>query len=406
MRSRLPLLLLPAMLEFSVRAVSLAADLERIEPDAATGISSAVVLPESWGLVQTTQLLPIGKDGALSGGDHAASQFEAVLGNLQEVLTASGSNLSRLVRLHIFVVNDDVAAAMRKSLATRFAELPKPAATFVITALPHPGALVAIDAVAGTDQPPLDGRLKPVRVAGVPLTEGAAHAVVTPAGPLVFISGQAEAGTLPEATRKTMQSLHESLKFLGLDASHVVQVKTFLRPMTEAAAVDKEIAAFYPGQSRPPVTHVEWTYSAPIEIEMVAIGRKSAAPPADPVKYLAPPPLKQSPVFSRIAITEGSALVFVSGLAGKPGTSGEEQNQLVFDRLSSILKLAKSDFRHMAKATYYVSDDGASNALNTIRPKLYDPQRPPAASKAGVRGVAASGAGLVLDMIATQTRNP
>jgi len=57
----------------------------------------------------------------------------------------------------------------------------------------------------------------------------------------------------------------------------------------------------------------------------------------------------------------------------------------------------------MAKATYYVSDEAPSNALTIIRPKLFDPARPPAASKSGVRGVAAPGVGLAIDMIAVQT---
>ena len=43
-----------------------------------------------------------------------------------------------------------------------------------------------------------------------------------------------------------------------------------------------------------------------------------------------------------------------------------------------------SDWKHLAKATYYVTDDEVSKAHNAIRPKYYDPERPPAASKAMV----------------------
>ena len=64
-----------------------------------------------------------------------------------------------------------------------------------------------------------------------------------------------------------------------------------------------------------------------------------------------------------------------------------------------VLQQAGSDFRHLAKATYYVSNDQTSARLNEIRPKFYDPKRPPAASKALVRGVGVAGTGISIDMI-------
>ncbi len=316
-----------------------------------------------------------------------------------------GVSLSALVRDLLGRIEPRVDArgeAVRKSLATVFAAGVHPAATFVVTPLPHAKALVGLDAIAVTAKPPAGQRLAYVRAEGVPGRAGGSHAVVAPSGPMVFISGQAEAGSLAEATRKTMQSLHDTLKHLGLDASHVVQVKSFLRPMTESEVVDQEIAKFYPAGAVPAITHVEWTYSAPIEIEMIAIGKRSAAPPADPVQFLAPPHLKHSPVFSRITVTEGKPLVFVSSLTGNPGMSAEEQVKSVFDQLQAVLKSAGSDLRHMAKATYYVSDDAPSNALNVIRPQLYDPARPPAASKSGVKSVGTPGVGLSIDMIAVK----
>jgi enamine deaminase RidA (YjgF/YER057c/UK114 family) len=172
--------------------------------------------------------------------------------------------------------------------------------------------------------------------------------------------------------------------------------------MSDVVAADKEIDAFSPKGLVPAVTHVEWTLGSPIEIEMIAWAPQRATEIDDPVKYLAPPHLKHSPVFSRIAIVETGRLVFVSGLAGDAGQTGEQQVRTTFDRLKTTLEKAGSDFRHMAKATYYVSDDDPSTALNKVRPELYDPARPPAASKAGVKSVAVPGRGLVLDIIAAQ----
>ncbi len=54
----------------------------------------------------------------------------------------------------------------------------------------------------------------------------------------------------------------------------------------------------------------------------------------------------------------------------------------------------------MVKATYYVTDNASSRLLGTIREELYNPRRPPAASKALVKGVGKNGHSLMLDMIA------
>ena len=72
----------------------------------------------------------------------------------------------------------------------------------------------------------------------------------------------------------------------------------------------------------------------------------------------------------------------------------------IFQSLGSVLQKTGSDFEHLAKATYYVSDNEASNKLNDIRPEFYNPRRPPAASKAKVKGVGLPGRTVTLDMIA------
>jgi hypothetical protein len=54
----------------------------------------------------------------------------------------------------------------------------------------------------------------------------------------------------------------------------------------------------------------------------------------------------------------------------------------------------------MVKATYFVRNDEASRALSKVRGELYDPRRPPAASKAGVEDTGFEGRASVVDMIA------
>jgi hypothetical protein len=58
----------------------------------------------------------------------------------------------------------------------------------------------------------------------------------------------------------------------------------------------------------------------------------------------------------------------------------------------------------LAKATYYVSNSEASGKLNELRPKFYNPQRPPAASKALVKSVGRNEMSVTLDMIAVSDK--
>src|SRR5262245_21239072 len=98
-----------------------------------------------------------------------------------------------------------------------------------------------------------------------------------------------------------------------------------------------------------------------------------------------------SPIYSRVARHNHGKTVYVSGLYGMTGKDAAGEVEEIFTTLGGVLKKAGSDFRHLAKATYYVSTDDASRKLNELRPKYYDPKRPPAASKAMVPGVGAAG---------------
>ena len=60
--------------------------------------------------------------------------------------------------------------------------------------------------------------------------------------------------------------------------------------------------------------------------------------------------------------------------------------------------------RHLVKATYYVSDDDAARWIDRLRPRVYDPLRPPAASKIMVHGVGMPQRTMTMDMIAVPTR--
>jgi len=372
--------------------------LRRLRVDADRSGSAAVVVPLEAHLIHTTQVFPVDEQGRVVADDR---QIEAALDRLDQLIQAAGSRLANVVRLHVVLARDDWRGPLRSAFAKRLGGAEGPAWTFVGGETPRPGAFLAIDAVLTlAEKNPTPGS----RVTGsvVPgFTNGSAAYTILHGGPRVYISGQAEQDAdLATATRKTLHSLVDSLRTLGLSREHVAQFKAFVQPAGSTEVVERELSALYEGSTPPPLILVGWKSPAttPIEIELIAASGAQAG--GDGVEYPPLPPLKPSPVFSRSARVNHGSLIYTSGLLGPEGASGPNQVQGIFDDLRGLLTEAGSNFRNMAKATYYVSDPTADAALGSIRPKLYDPARPPAASKAIVPGVAAPGRGIEIDMIA------
>jgi enamine deaminase RidA (YjgF/YER057c/UK114 family) len=371
-------------------AIARADPVRYVRPDAATGTSAAVVVDGAANLAHTEQVLPTDADGNVIAPGRASEQAEAVLDRLETTLKGVESGLDRLVKVDVYLSRPDALAAFQWAFARRIAGRARPAVSYVAGALPRPGALLALDAIAVT---PVSDMKPSGRVA------------VLPAGPRVYVSGQSDPDAdLPGATRKTLEGLAATLKHLGLERSRVVRLKAFMQPMTGAtsSAVGREVSAFFGGKDVPPLTLVEWRSSSPqpIEIELVAAGHEPGIPS---VEYLTPPPLKGSPLFSRVARVNAGPLIYVSCLYGPAGATGAAQVEAIFDALGAVLADTGSDLRHLVKATYYVSDGPASRALNDLRPRYFDPDRPPAASKAVVPGVVAEGRTVTFDMIAVPT---
>ncbi len=367
-----------------------------VDPDAKTGASAAVEVGNG-PLLHTAQLLPLDGRGRLVGKGDAAAQVEQLLGNLAAVLEEARSGFDRVVKVNAYVTRPEAAAAVKKAFARKFSGEAKPAVSFVTTALAHTDALVALDAVAvaGTDPA---GAVKLLHLPAL-APGSSAHGAILPAGARVYVSGQAEKGDdLGQATRRTLESLRATLKHLGLAEGHVVQVKAFLRPMAQVGDVREEIAKFFGKGKAPPLALVEWTSTLPIEIELVAWAGPERE--GEVIEYLTPPGLEASPLFSRVARINRGPTIYLSGLYGPGGRDAGEEMEGLFTSLKDLLERSGSDFRHLAKATYYIATEEASRKLNEVRPRYYDPRRPPAASKAVVAGVAAEGHRATLDMIA------
>lgn len=369
-----------------------------IEPDTATGSSKAVVVDEGAALAHTSQVLPLDPQGKVVGLEDAARQTEQILQNLDAVLKHAGSDLTKVVKLNVFLARADVMQKVQATLATRFTGGLKPAVSFVAGDLSQPDALVAMDAVAVSSVE--TKAVKHFSSAGK--AKGVASVAVLPVGPKIYVSGMADSDQLAPATRKTLEKLLAAIGHLGLQREDVVQLKAFLQPMSEVASVRSEIVQFFGGHA-PPVVFVEWISpppNPPIEIELIAAAKGDFGNESDPVSYITPPGTTDSPVYRRVVRVNHGHLVYVSGLYGMKTSDGRGQVLEIFATLGKMVEQAGSDFEHLVKATYYVTDNDASEQLNVLRPQFYNPQRPPAASKAKVKGVGVPGKTVTVDMIA------
>ena len=363
--------------------------------DAPEGMSQAVIV-DRIPLVHTRQLFAFDSNGKLVGEGSADQQIEQVLTNLEAVLKDSASGLDQLIRVNVYALSTATVTEFREHLTGRLGPSVRPVITSVLTPMPHRGALVAVDAVAGASDAGEAVTLR--RCQAVAGNDTCADAAVLPAGGIAYLSGHPEGFELTKLpTTKSMTRLMKTLGQLKLAPEHVVQVKVFLNPVTSAEDVLREVQAFFPDQLTPPVVFVEWLAALPVEIEMIAQLPSSEGPA---LEYFDPPEFRPSNTFSRVALMRARQQIYIAGLYAREPSRGEPQAKYLFDQLEEILAKTGSDMRHLVKATYYVSDNDAARWIDRTRPLIFDPKRPPAASKLMVHGVGQAQRTMTVDMIA------
>ncbi len=382
-----------------------ATELKYFDPSEATGSSAAVIVGQNH-LAHTAQLLPVDTNGRIIGNKDATLQIERVLDNLQTALTTVGSDFNRLVKINVVVTQQQTVNEVQKAFSRQFNDN-KPAVSFVVVEhLSNPDALVAMDAVATTSKVP--GKESVTRLTSGKLyrsRNGSAHVAILPGGPKIYLSGQAELGTLGLATRKTLESLRATLKQLDLDETRIVQLKAFMQPMAAVEDVEAEMVRFFDPQPVPPLVFVEWDSTAPIEIELIAAANETDGNTSpDTVDYLTPPGTKASPVYSRVVRINRGNIIYISGLYAAGSLTPESQLREIFSTLEYLADKTGSDMRHLVKATYYAADEESDRKLDELRPKYFNPTRPPAASKARVTGAGMEKTSVTLDMIAVSQK--
>ena len=338
-------------------------------------------------LGHTSQLM------TLDVGENLHAEQTQLFAQLAAVLKHVDSLPTDIIRLNIYAVDQPTATSTRRFADEWCPANAKPVVTIVHTPLPD-GRRLAVDAVFVARRPSVEGV-----IVHKGRKEQPAKLSVLPPGDVVYVSGQAEPGELGKATRMTLESLQRTLAHLKLDKQHIVHIKCFLQPITQAALVNQEIRNFFEGEPIPAVSHVEWVAGStrPIEIEVIAAAPLTRT--SETVSYYTPPDMKSSSVFSRVSRIHGNRRVYVSGLIPVDATEPTEAVHDIYEQLIRSLKPTRSNLRHLAKATYYVTEGTISNELNRIRPHYYDPARPPAASKAMVAGVGSADQTIAIDFI-------
>ncbi|MGH8020689.1 MAG: RidA family protein [Opitutaceae bacterium] len=350
-------------------------------------------------LVMTGQVFGWLEDGSVRD-QSVSEQADRALENLDAVLASSGSGLSRVVKLNVYLRRDEDHDAVAAAIGRAFSEHPVPV-SWVRTALLDPSAQVAFDAVA--QAPAGEGAVRAADVNGVPALEVGAHVGILPAGRKVFLSGRALRGeSFRGSVRAVLEDQNRTIRHHGLDPSNVVRVKAWVNPLHRIDDLNAELVGFFGDHPVPPTIVIGWTSVNDSEIEFVLGGANADDSRfSGPVSFGTRPGQEAPTRFSHVAFVEaGQPLIFISGLFGDRGELVREQTQDMFARLGRILFDTGSGFGYLVKGTYYNIDREGRAALGDIRHVFFDPERPPAASGVVVHGVGREGHAATLDMIA------
>ncbi len=112
---------------------------------AAIGPYSQAVIAQ--GFVFCSGQISLTPDGEGPVGETAAEQTEQIMKNIEAVLEAAGSNLERVVKTTIFLLDMQDFQAVNEVYASRFPQNPPARSTVAVSALPRK-ARVEIEVIA------------------------------------------------------------------------------------------------------------------------------------------------------------------------------------------------------------------------------------------------------------------
>lgn len=114
--------------------------------------------------------------------------------------------------------------------------------------------------------------------------------------------------------------------------------------------------------------------------------------PTSTVRFVNPPTLAPPVGYSHVAEVSGGKLVFLSGQVAmdRNGTlvgAGDlaAQTMQVFENLKAGLEAAGTDFAHVVKLTFFLTDASQIGVVRGIRDGFVDVKHPPASTAVEIR---------------------
>src|SRR5690554_3380354 len=118
-----------------------------IEPDSKTATALATVVGDV-PLAFTDHILPLDKYGDVIGEADPMAQVDQVFKNIEAVLQSAGTNLNGLVRVHLYLAENDIYEKVLERMTALLPEGCYPAVTVISGGQPREGVLVSMDVVA------------------------------------------------------------------------------------------------------------------------------------------------------------------------------------------------------------------------------------------------------------------
>jgi 2-iminobutanoate/2-iminopropanoate deaminase len=304
--------------------------------------------------------------GTLAQQGDIKAQSKAVLDQIGQTLTKSGSSLANVVAVHVYVKNAADAAGMTEVWRQVW---PKdaPTRTTIVSQLVSPTALVEMSAVAV----PAGAERVVVNPAGWSTANPYSYAIRT--GNTLFMSGIVARNTkdnvpvegdMATQTKAVMATAGELLKAAGFGFEHVVASRVYITDTNDFQMMNQNYAPAFPKDPPARATVVAGLPGPTYKVEMTMTAYRGpkqtfTTPAADGS------PGKPSPILSN-AVKVGNRL-YVSGILGNtPETKGDmtAQTKEVLARVGRTLTAAGFGWGDVVDGIVYITDISKFNAMN------------------------------------------
>jgi enamine deaminase RidA (YjgF/YER057c/UK114 family) len=289
-----------------------------------------------------------------------------------------------VVKLRAFVAGTGDMRRVQAIVSEVFTEkkLQLPALSVVqVGALPVDGAQVVLESIALSN--------KPVNPNGLAFISGQGASVDQPLQPMLPLF------------EKSLARMRSALGAAGVESGDVLRATCYLSSLDELSPIRQRAYAEFPKAALNFVQRTREPFQSVAECEAVARLRR---PPAEPLVFVNPPALGNSPDHSQAALVRARKLA----LTGTQLAFGfrETDARLAFQRLGKSLEQTGSSYDRVAVASVYPLSRSIADLVRKVRPEFYDSARPPAGTMLPFQGLPSLDASFALDVIAVVPDTP